>query len=287
MKILLQTTIPQIEDNWHIGRFTALQRCLAELTHEGAPPASITARDRESSGKPDPTLSTLDRSDFDQLWLFGVDNGDGLTPEDCEGISRFRRRGGGLLVTRDHSDLGSSLCHLDGVGAAHYFHSRNSDPDASRHSPDDLNPSISWPNYHSGWNGDFQEISVAGAMHPVLLGAGGSGQAIRYLPAHPHEGGVGAPPDDPAARVIALGRSAITHRLFNLAVAFDPPDETGRALADSSFHHFADYNWDLAAGCPSFVDDPPGHTFAATPAAMDDTRIYVHNIARWLGRVDV
>lgn len=94
MKILLQTTIPQIEDNWHIGRFTALQRCLAELTHEGAPPASITARDRESSGKPDPTLSTLDRSDFDQLWLFGVDNGDGLTPEDCEGISRFRRRGG-------------------------------------------------------------------------------------------------------------------------------------------------------------------------------------------------
>ena len=36
-------------------------------------------------------LSTIDRSDFDELWLFAVDVGDGLTPEDCAAISRFRR----------------------------------------------------------------------------------------------------------------------------------------------------------------------------------------------------
>jgi hypothetical protein len=33
------------------------------------------------------------------------------------------------MVTRDHMDLGSSVCMLGGVGAAHYFHSRNPDPD--------------------------------------------------------------------------------------------------------------------------------------------------------------
>ncbi len=229
MKILLQTTIPFTENDWHIGRFSALRKCLGELVQaDGSQAALITARDRDPLGYPDPLLSALDRSGFDQLWLFAVDTGDGLTQEDCEGISKFRRRGGSVLVTRDHSDLGSSLCSLGGVGAAHYFHSRNLDPDLARHSSDDLNPSISWPNYHSGRNGDVQEIAMVGPVHPVLMIPGRSDQVIRYLPAHPHEGGIGAPPEkSTTARVIATGRSAITHRVFNLAVAFDPKDETG------------------------------------------------------------
>jgi hypothetical protein len=59
----------------------------------------------------------LDASDFGQLWLFAVDVGDGLTGEDWAGISRFRQRGGGLMVTRDHMDLGCSICSLGGAGA--------------------------------------------------------------------------------------------------------------------------------------------------------------------------
>ena len=61
-------------------------------------------------------LSRLDETGFDELWLFAVDNGDGLTPEDCAGITRFRQAGRGLMVTRDHMDVGCSLCSLGAVG---------------------------------------------------------------------------------------------------------------------------------------------------------------------------
>jgi hypothetical protein len=114
-------------------------------------------RDRENRGSPDPVLSTLDESGFDEMWLFAVDVGDGLTAADCAGISRFRRKGGGLLVTRDHMDLGSSICALGGIGEAHHFHSRNLDPDLEQRAVDDpYTTTISWPNFHSGANGDRQ-----------------------------------------------------------------------------------------------------------------------------------
>src|SRR5688572_13776400 len=126
IRILLQTTIPTIEDDWHIGRFSLLRDYLASLRDEdGQPLAKVTARDRTPPGAPDPVLSTLDRSDYDQLWLFAVDTGNGLDVGDCAGISKFRRSGGGLLVTRDHMDLGSSVCSLGGVGKAHHFHTEN------------------------------------------------------------------------------------------------------------------------------------------------------------------
>ena len=277
IRILLQTTIPPIADDWHIGRFSKLRDHLAGLVDgDGAPLCAVTARDRAAPGAPDPLLSTIDRSDYDELWLFAVDTGDGLDPEDCAAISRFRRRGGGLLVTRDHMDLGSSVCNLGGVGNAHFFHSRNADPDETRHVADDRGtPAILWPNYHSGANGDFQEIALAGPPHPLL-------RDVRYLPSHPHEGAVGAPPDDPSARVIATGTSKASGRRFNIAVAFEPNADGGPAVAESTFHHFADYNWDPKAGCPSFVEEAPGDGLARSPEARRSTRRYVRNLALWL-----
>ena len=106
LQILLQTTIPTIEDDWHIGRFSLLRDHLASITDEdGTPLCKVTTRDRgtNESGD-DPVLSHLDATDFDELWLFAVDAGDGLSIADCEGITRFRQRGGGLLTTRDHQD---------------------------------------------------------------------------------------------------------------------------------------------------------------------------------------
>src|SRR5206468_3925447 len=110
IRILLQTTIPESKDDWHIGRFALLRDHLASLKDDaGNPLCQVTARNRESdAGGDDPVLSTLDRSDFDELWLFAVDSGDGLTAADCQGITRFRQRGGGILTTRDHQDLVSS-----------------------------------------------------------------------------------------------------------------------------------------------------------------------------------
>src|SRR5262245_43207943 len=134
VQILLQTTIPAIEDDWSIERFSLLRDHLSSLKDEqGRPRYQVTARNREvDPAGNDPVLSALDTSNFDELWLFAVDTGDGLTQADCEGITRFHKRGGGIFSTRDHHDLGSSLCTLGGVGRAHFFHSRHQDPDESR-----------------------------------------------------------------------------------------------------------------------------------------------------------
>jgi len=284
IKVLLQTTIEPSSNDWDIRRFSLLRSYLESLTTEdGSPLCQVTARDRVPLGQPDSVLSRLDSSAFDEMWLFAVDVGNGLTELECSGITRFRERGGGLLVTRDHNDLGSSVCTLGGVGAAHFFHSRNCDPDPTRSCNDDPNnPDIQWPNYHSGWNGDYQEVRVAGSPHPLLSDPDSDDGLIHYLPAHPHEGGVGAPPNDRSARVIATGRSSITDRPFNLIVAFEPSSTAGPAIAESSFHHFVDYNWDLTKGKPTFVTDPPGNAMATFPQAMQQTKRYVRNLAVWL-----
>ncbi|GAA0263410.1 hypothetical protein [Rhodanobacter caeni] len=283
--LLLQTTIEGDPDDWHIGRFGLLAEYLAGLRDESGQAAfRVIARNRDPRGRPDPVLSRLDASDFQQLWLLAVDVGDGLSEEDCAAIGRFRRKGGALLVARDHMDLGSSVCTLAGVGAAHHFHTRNLDPDASRHCIDDCDTTdISWPNYHSGANGDYQRVRPVSEPHAVLRDPQSKSGVIRYLPAHPHEGAIGAPADDPSSRVILQGTSATTGRDFNLAVAFEGWAEGGRAIAQSTFHHFADYNWDIAAGCPSFVSETPGDGMRHFPEALRSTRRYVRNLAFWLG----
>jgi hypothetical protein len=283
MKILLQTTISTNVDDWSIARFGQLAGLLKEIRDgEGRAQFEVTARDRDPLGAPDSLLSTLDRSDFDQMWLFAVDIGDGLTAEDCEGIAKFRRVGGGLMVTRDHMDLGSSICSLAGVGLAHHFHTKNIDPTARLERDDAHSLNISWPNFHSGANGDYQTIQPMGAIHAVLLDPSSPTGALRFLPSHPHEGAVSAPINQ-HARVIATGTSKATGRSFNLAVAFEAHGNHGRAVAQSTFHHFADYNWDPRVGAPSFVDEPPGDAILRDPIAIKDTRRYASNLALWLG----
>jgi hypothetical protein len=116
-RVLLQTTIAPAADDWSIDRFSLLAALLREEREApGQPLFDVTTRDRDPLGAPDTLLSTLERSDYDQLWLFAVDVGNGLSPEDCRGINAFRARGGGVLVARDHMDLGSSVCGLAGIG---------------------------------------------------------------------------------------------------------------------------------------------------------------------------
>ena len=88
------------------------------------------------------------------------------------------------------------------------------------------------------------------------------------------------------ARVIASGISKVTGVSFNIAVAFESRGGSGRAIAQSTFHHFTDYNWDTRVGAPSFVSEPPGDAILRTPAASADTRRYVRNVALWLAGKD-
>ena len=282
-KILLQTTIPTTQDDWSIARFSRLTALFRDARDEsGSARYEIIARDRDPPGKPDSILSAIDGSEIDELWLFAVDTGNGLTQEDCAAVSRFRKNGGGLLVTRDHMDLGSSVCTLGGVGKAHYFHSKQQDPDVTRRKRDDpYTTDIDWPNFHSGANGDFQEIEIVGPTHPVLANERSPTGSIRFLPAHPHEGDIGVPAGEDA-HLIAKGNSRATGMDFNIAIAFEPGEHGGPAIAESTFHHFADYNWDPRSGCPSFVTEKPGDGLQRTPEALADTHRYALNIAAWL-----
>src|SRR6188474_1486909 len=100
INILVQTTIPAIPDDWNIDRFSLLRDHLVSLTDEsGGPLCNVTARNREvNADGNNAVLSVLDLTDFDELWLFAVDSGVGLTVADYQGITRFRQRGRGLLT---------------------------------------------------------------------------------------------------------------------------------------------------------------------------------------------
>jgi hypothetical protein len=276
-RILLQTTIAANPDDWDISRFSLLADELRAAGHD------VIARNRADQGNDDPVLSHVDKLGYDQLWLFAVDVGDGLTDAEAEAITRFRENGGGLLTARDHENLGRCLCGLGSVGLVNEFHDDSVDPAPMR--DDQGTPTISWPNFHSGANGDYQSVLVEEPVHELLRTTRSASGRIEWFPAHPHEGMVSA--DVPFAAVLAQGRSAETSRRFNLAVVLDGelgPDATpmGRAVAESTFHHFADYNWDLDRGAPSFVTETPGTQIKADPARLAVFKDYVRNIATWL-----
>jgi hypothetical protein len=275
-KILLQTTIAEHPDDWNVARFSLLADELRAAGHD------VTARDRTGHDE-DPILSRLDLLDYDQLWLMAVDVGDGLTQTETEAILRFRDNGGGVLTARDHQDLGSCLLGLGSLGDINHFHERN--PEPSRMRDDQDTSTITWPNYHSGANGDYQPVFVDEPAHELLRTASTDSGRIEWFPAHPHEGAVSA--CVPFATVLAHGRSTASGRRFALAVVLDGESTAdgrsmGRALAASTFHHFADYNWDLDYGAPSFVTEVPGTEIKADPSRLAVYKDYVRNIASWL-----
>jgi hypothetical protein len=294
IRILLQTTVPSTDDNWGIDRLSMLRDYLVSLKDDaGNLVCDVVSRDRQlNADGDDPILSTLGDADFDELWLFALDVGDGLSRNDCAGIAAFHRSGGGILTTRDHQDLGISLCGLGEIGALHFFQSRHLDPDTSQHCIDDTDtPTISWPNYHSGRNGDYQRITPIEPIHPLLHNPASPSGIIELFPSHPHEGAVGVPAGN-KARVIATGISQTTGRSFNLVVVLEQAEPTdgkspGRVIAQSTFHHFADYNWDVSKGCPSFVDEPEGDGMQTEPSALADIHAYVRNLVAWLAPVPV
>ncbi|MEM8500512.1 MAG: hypothetical protein AAF542_21025 [Pseudomonadota bacterium] len=283
-KVLLKTTVEETNNDWCVHRFQLLKD---ELEKAGF---SVDCRNRinEENGN-DKDFMSLPNSSYSQMWLFAIEaNHGGLTKTDTVNIDVFRRNGKGLMLTRDHMDVGSTLVGIPEVGPAHHFHSVNPEIDRDRRRRDDTySMHLDWPNYHSGLNGSCQQIVVTNREHPLLKR---DNKSIRYFPAHPHEGAVSIPQGtEDFASVIAKGRSALSGVEFNLIIAFeshlvgdDPTQQYGRTAMHSSFHHFADYNWDTSTGCPSFVSDPEGSGMSESTEAQQDIRIYCRNLAHWL-----
>ena len=87
--------------------------------------------------------------------------------------------------------------------------------------------------------------------------------------------------------MVATGVSQVTQRPFNLIVAFesstdDHGNKLGRAIAEASFHHLVDYNWDTAKGCPTFLHEAPGDEVRRHPERLSGIKTYVTNVACWL-----
>jgi hypothetical protein len=277
----LQTTIPFAADDWNVSRFSLLRDALVADGHD------VVARNKETNGNgDDPVLTHLPDSDFDQLWLLAVDVGQGLTRTESDAIIEFRKRGGGVLTARDHQDLGLCLSHLGSLGEFNHFHTHNLEEGRAENDDRD-NANISFPNYHSGANGNYQKIAAVAPVHPLLKSANAPAGVIEYFPAHPHEGAVGVAKGTTFANVIATGTSTVTGRPFNLAVAVEGEPFAGgvmgRAVAVSTFHHFADLNWDTQRAAPSFVTDKPGDEIKSDPARFEIFKDYIRNIGRWLG----
>ena len=282
-RILLQSSIPFAADDWHVGRFSLLAAELARW-------ADVTARNREPEGSgDDPAILGLSREKYDELWILGVDGGTALTPAECDAINRFQRAGGGLLAARDHCNMGLWLRSIQGAGSAHFFHEASCcEPDPARRTRDDQETAtIDWPNYHSGNNGDVQLITPVEPLHPLMRNPTAATGHIERFPSHPHEGAVCVPAGEARARTVARGKSAVTGREFDLVVEFERTREAPwRAIAESSFHHFADYNWNTSMGAPTFVTEPEGQEIRRNPRLLDDIKAYVKNCVEWLSPAD-
>jgi hypothetical protein len=61
----------------------------------------------------------------------------------------------------------------------------------------------------------------------------------------------------------------------------------GPGIAQSTFHHLADYNWDVKMGSPSFVSEPPGAALVKSDKARRSVARYVGNLALWFAGRDV
>lgn len=231
--ILVQTTLCDGEGEWQIERFSSLVSLLRADGHH------VVARNREpAENGADPVLSSLETSDFDELWLFAADRGDGLAPGDVRGILRFRERGGGLLTSRDHENIGLSLLNLGSVGLVNHFRTFNRQP--RRHRAGRFLNSL-----ESSMPGEkYQRIVPLEPVHELLRTNRSSSGIIEYFPAAEHETAISVPPYAPNARVIAVSGSGSAVNA-NLAIVID--DERchdgrrcGRAVATACLHQFAD-----------------------------------------------
>ncbi|HZT12030.1 MAG TPA: hypothetical protein VFA29_04480 [Candidatus Baltobacteraceae bacterium] len=252
MKILLQTTIERFNGEWDVAKFSKLAQVLGDDGHV------VVCRNREPGDDgSDPVLSTLEDSDFDQLWLMAVDRGNALSPKDVRSILRFRERGGGILTAREDENIGSSLLNLGTLGAVNHFKTYNRT--RSTRSKTGL-PGPAW-----------RRVVALEPVHEVLRSSKSPTGVLEYLPAHPHDGAISVPEHLPYARAIAATAADGEQEMIDLAIAIENEQSIdghacGRAIAVSSIHHFADPDWDM-------IRDP---------ASLEAHKDYARNIARWL-----
>jgi hypothetical protein len=253
--ILVQTTLTEGDGEWQIERFSTLVSLLRNEGHD------VVARNREPGADgSDPVLSSLERSRFDELWLFAADRGNGLAPADVRGILRFRERGGGIFTARDRENVGLSLLNLGSVGLVNHFRTYNRQL---------RRRGIRRSMKRSHAADEYERIVPVEPVHELLRTPRSPSGVIEFFPARSHgEAALSVPPYAPFARVIAVSDGGSGGA--NVVIAIDDErcnDGTpcGRAVATPCLHQFADSRLDVGTGESSEI-----------------FKDFARNIARWL-----
>jgi hypothetical protein len=242
--------------------------------------------------------AALQLGDFDELWIYSIQSGPGLTAPELAAARKFMDvHRGGVLITGDHDDLGMAFGNLPRAGKMRLLPAPPAAPpkwnstlrsganaaydfeDQSDSTPQPL--SLTW--YWGGF--------LSRRPHPLLCSPMGP---IDIFPDHQHEGEAVAPAPVPAsewpggvsAEVIARGTivdpSGNVGRQVGVLSVYDGHlASVGRIVADSTWHHHFDINLRGIPGDPTrtgFVTPGTGSWLSSA------TKIehYFINAAIWL-----
>ncbi len=252
------------------------------------------------------TSSTLSKSQYDVLFLFGIRSGGSLPQAELDVIAQFMNQGGGVFATGDHATLGKEMCgdiprvrgmrRWDGPSASTANRLSTNDPGTDNvfelNDQSDSIPQKIYPAYY----GD----AVSSQPHALLQHP--SKRIIEVLPDHPHESECTVPdaaalenadewPVDDSGntvepKIVALSMSygggftgpskepIHTPRAFGAIAAYDGHlAEVGRICTDATWHHFVNIN---------LINTSKGTGIKANADAYDRISTYYGNIANWL-----
>ena len=278
---LLLSTIATDANDWHIGRFSLLGTMIRTAGEEMDPSFNLTVSDYPTSDADRKALQDdLSSGRYGQIWLIAPDLDNGPDAGFFRALEAAVKGGTDLVIARDHTDLGCCLLELkdclDDVGQTQTFQRTWTDLPKDREYADPACAAIVTPCVVTGQNGGVQ-ICRQRAEHPLLNFASMiPGHLV--IPAHPHEGVIRKVA---ASQTVLLSSVSITSGREQTTAIVDEADGRGMVLHHSTFHHFADYNLDVAAGAPDFVLDPPSTQIADSPALLNDIKAYVRSVVHY------
>ena len=278
---LLLSTIATDPNDWHIGRFSLLSEMIRAAGQELEAAFSLTISDYPASVDERQALQEdLAAGRFGQVWLIAPDMDNGPDGGFFRALESAVKGGTDLVIARDHTDLGSCLLELKdclyNVGQTQTFQRTWTDLPKDREYADPASAAIVTPCVVTGQNGGIQ-ICRQRVDHPLLSFASMIPGHL-LIPAHPHEGvirPVGG------SQTVLLTSFSITSGREQITAIVDEVEGRGMVLHHSTFHHFADYNLDVAKGAPEFVLDPPSTQIADSPILLSDIKSYVRSVVRY------
>ncbi len=258
--------------------------------------------------------TSVNLNDFDQVWLFGINPTFGMIPNpissaETTAIGGYMDAGGGLFATGDHGRLGQDMCGMiprvkdmrhwsdtpnsaDDTNEVSMGGRRRNDTNAPRsgsttatsfdHQSDDIPQKIGVKKFGAGYL-PHPLLSISTSVRPSGI--------IDIMPDHPHEGectretsftvnSTTIPTQIIATSFVAGGNTSggkdatDPHCFPSISVWDGRPENVGRIVVDSTWHHFVNINLDGSGSAQSGLSTPD----------FNVVRQYYMNIATWMTR---